>query len=902
MGHVTVLVQHAWAMQSMAAAKKPNQHGADKRKPITQNTNLKKNQSVNASTMPIPKTLAQITSRKVLPSQIRVTVPSSVAQLVNMYNSSQTVAQRQTCQATACDILARLEHLVLASIIHDPFRKDMVRSSIYPVLDSASTGVFTKAAGAHRQKPLKSLGQAALANSHPSTLSAVFSSPIIDPVFKPHHDSKFIGNSNSSASKTTQFASEARLSVLMLSQCRTRHIRDRAMDLLMESLDTNILSTHMEETICLQHLWIELVHVLRHTIDGRRRHRAVSGGISIAAELNKHHSMSNPIQHKSTDVPRGGSLANPTNNQAALKRVNYDRSVSELVENVLDTQVLVDDHLERILSCLLLTMHRIEYARDVCHVELISAMDQSFYLLLEDLELVRSENPYIIQLIGDIQDSVHYIISMGEEKEEVMAFPVGISLLSQIVRTVVPENLSTLYESFQSIMSDLSHKRQWHIGRKFIRILASAGMLKLEVCLMFIRFVKELQVYNWQWQFLGVLCLGNIACSSESSAIRRTAIEDGLLYYTEIGLANDMLQTETSCTDHANHQASNPLLASNQDTNSIDKTHEVRLTSQNDTWKIRAASIVALTEIYQQYRSQPHGLLAREVIGNCRAREPNPNIQHLLNHPAAIAPQTRMIRRLSFVFKYICMSLAEIYADTQSDYSYLRKYVQTAERNESRRRWHPPKTGMHDRSNDRLGQDGSAIDNESHHGKLEHMKPIKTKKDMAREVNVPFQSHLAGSYQTNHSIQEAVQLSTRNMTNRKEKPQFAGRDPELLSINPYHENYKQIQIDSTASLDDAFLSFEECNRFDSPVDGIPTLAQLPPLAPSTFHSYLSGFHPRQSNSLILDNGTANRRKLFNVNRPDSDSSPGPDSEHKHSQKESIKNQKSKMDDCHCIAE
>ena len=55
-------------------------------------------------------------------------------------------------------------------------------------------------------------------------------------------------------------------------------------------------------------------------------------------------------------------------------------------------------------------MHRIEYARDVCHVELISAMDQSFYLLLEDLELVRSENPYIIQLIGDIQDSVRVLI------------------------------------------------------------------------------------------------------------------------------------------------------------------------------------------------------------------------------------------------------------------------------------------------------------------------------------------------------------------------------------------------------------------------------------------------------------------------------------------------------------
>ncbi|KAI8928069.1 hypothetical protein BC831DRAFT_450288 [Entophlyctis helioformis] len=794
MGHITVLVQHAWAMQPTATASKgagganrataapaqPRRTGIGDDHPgqpptaaiATTTTSTNANAAAAASAAANGGTGAATSASKqlktLLAAKIRVTVPSSVAQLVRLYNSSTTASQRRACEVAARDIIARLEFLTLASTIPDPFRKDMIRAKIFPAMPSSwatSSGASSgnhhgassafaatvasgpSAGGYHglaRRKPLKPIGR------HPTTNCDLSSA---SPTVAVLGDGSGVASSSASGSsanaaaaanqaKTRRFASEARLSVLMLARCRTRHIRDRSMDLLLEALDTNILSTDPEEIQSLQHLWSELVHVFRSVIDDRRRRRAVAGGLAAAAgpvsiplplgdvataAATAGRALHHPGRSQApTDVDDGSDLEaghhgrhgqqhphrhhqhHEHHHHHGLAATN-DQDVAKMVEKALDTKVLVDAHLERVLSCLFLTMQRLEYARDVKHFEFLPVMDESFQLLMEDFALVRAEDPFIQQLISSIDESVHFMsMSSHDEKEEVMAFPVGVSLLSQIVRMMPPDDLMSMYEPFHGIMADLNEKSQWHLGRKFLRILASAAMINQEACLMFVKLVRGLDSFNWQWQFLGILCLGAIACASQSSSIRRLALEDGLLYFIDLG--NDDVQSNVQPADPATkatpprppvaptaatamtiledyegvHPGAPPPTAAHA---GDDDDVKPAPPTESHAWKMRAAAIVSLTEVYQQYRSQPHGLLAREVMSNQRTtHESHPIVCDLLNNPSAIAPQDKNLRRTSFLFKYCCVSLAELYADSQSDYMYLRKYVRTAEKNDTRRR------------------------------------------------------------------------------------------------------------------------------------------------------------------------------------------------------------------------
>nr|KAJ3422749.1 hypothetical protein HK105_006494 [Polyrhizophydium stewartii] len=692
----------------------------------------------------------------------------------------------------------------------------------------------------------------------------------------------------------------------MLARCRTSHIRDRAMDLLLEALDTNALATDAHEAQALQHLWSELVHVFRSVIDDRRRRRAMAGGLAFA--------------------PRAAQLPSPfaaglhNGAASAIGGSPHDRGVAELLESALDTKVLVDGHLERVLGCLQLTMQRIEYARDVKPFDLLPVMDESFQLLLEDLQLVRSDDPYVLQLISSIADSVHFAMTAthNEDKEEVMAFPIGISLLSQIVRMVIPDDLLTMYESFHGIMADLSEKGQWHLGRKFIRILAAAAMLKQEACILFIRFVRDLEGLNWQWQFLGILCLGAIACSSEASPIRRLALEDGLFVYADHGSelraaapkqerqqrqiqTPDLVGKSTLATPDPTSLAPAPPSTAAAAGSHVLGSHAADGDARNrpamqtalqHAWKLRAAVAVALTEIYQQYRSQPHGLLAREVMSKQRSQETHLVVQRLLNAPAAIAPQEKTLRRISFLFKYTCVSLAELYADTQSDYMYLRKYVRTAERNESRRRAQRMKHGSTVRLDDvwehaSLGRrgpqmtfdglgmlgggggggggggasvarsvDGDHVSRDA----CSNASPVAGQSAMAmlmRSMNSPLPSQ---------RLQEAAKQSTRSrLTKDKVERMITGGGLAQLSIDPYHTNYKRVRIQPSVISD----SFEEFLQEFHSRPPIPSLAQLPPLAPSTLPSYMPPPAPPLDADKVVSqpsNGTANRRKLFNVDR------------------------------------
>ena len=369
MGRVTVLVEHAWAMQSSS-----NQQESIVARPV--------NKPVDIEPPPRPK------QKVPLSSKIRVTVPESVAELVRLYNNCQTPEQRRTCEIAARDVISRLEYLVLSSTIPDTFRNDRIRSLIFPAknlaaprLNPPSNMPLGAIPGASARSTKASLARAANTIKRlqsPNLFSMKAGLPDSSPTAPTPVDSPG-SDKRTSHEKTIQFVAEARSSVLMLARCRTRHIRDRCMDLLLEALDTNITSSNQEEIRSLQYLWTELVHVFRGVIDDRRSRRANAGSLSI------------------------------TTNQAQLIHPSSMTSynVSQLVDLALDTKITVDAHLERLLSCLSLTMQRIEYSQDVAHFELMDIVLSSFRSVIEDFLLLRSEDPYIEALISSLEDSVN---------------------------------------------------------------------------------------------------------------------------------------------------------------------------------------------------------------------------------------------------------------------------------------------------------------------------------------------------------------------------------------------------------------------------------------------------------------------------------------------------------------
>ncbi|KAH6575431.1 hypothetical protein BASA61_007213 [Batrachochytrium salamandrivorans] len=912
MGRVTVLVQHAWAMQTTTSSGVVTQSplGADR------NVACQQYRSVNTKNNLLPSDPAisavsgstgnPCSSKAVMGSLIRLTVPSSVAHLVELYNSAQTAAQRRTCELTVCDTLARLEHLVLASTIPDRLRKDWNRSRISPILSASAQGILhpiktplqtiegmgsnticplrrgrrqdiqhntrlgTDPSFTRRQMPLHSLGtQKLTAGDSPS---APYSYNIAA-----KRPSRYIHN-ETAVSKTTRFASEARLSVLMLTRCKTQRIRDHAIDLLLESLDTNALSTTPEELHCLQHLWTELAHIFRSVVDDRRRCCAVGDRPDKPAMAlsNSGHPYTThaPIsRHDSsilTDYENHDCNDSSPTTTPLVQTPTQDHGISEFSKDTPETTVGVDRHLEKMLSCLLLTMHRIEFARDMNHFELGDDMNKSFHTLIEDLQRVHSYDPYVIQLTSSIDESIKFVMSMHEYSEEVMAFPVGISFLSQILRTVVPDNISTMHESFLSIMTDLSEKRQWHLGRKFICILATAGMLSQEACLLFVRFVCGLDAFTWKWKYLGVVSFGAIACASEFSAIRRIAIEEGLLPYTKKGLSDDLLKAKANT-----QECSSKGIASASCTVPLDSPHY----SINDpfgdtspdcnTWTIRAASIVALMEIYQHYGSQPYGLLARETIRNHRSLEPNSAVQKLLCHPAAIAPQITKSYRQSFLLKYICISLAETYADTQSDHMYLRKYVRSAERVEFRRKGHQKGPGNTLRCNDLWDSEDMQQSDIHVHGALHQDFDMESMTEFPR--NQPFTPlHCAAISDLWLPVFEAAHPSTRSPINRIGHAQRSESEFVPLSILPYHDNHKKVVFDPSKSYNDVFEAYMQGNNGKS-------LKENPSGAACTTHIVSSSLLPHVSRSILkspkpvnttgcLGSGTTHHRNLFSVDR------------------------------------
>ena len=214
MGFVTIHVQHGWQIQSSKSSKNGLPTPYTVHSPTENATSPQSQKDGGFSSL-----AASPLQKPPLSSLIRLTLPASVAQLVKYFNCTQETNQLRELEEAVRDVLSRLELLVLASCIPDPSRFDHIRSRLY---SSA-----------------------------------------------PKSDKK--SSEKSTPDTTIRSSSEGRISVLMLTRCRSHLLRQRALALLVEALDTNQLSTSSHETMHLQMLWVEMVQLFRHVLDTYRK-------------------------------------------------------------------------------------------------------------------------------------------------------------------------------------------------------------------------------------------------------------------------------------------------------------------------------------------------------------------------------------------------------------------------------------------------------------------------------------------------------------------------------------------------------------------------------------------------------------------------------------------------------
>jgi hypothetical protein len=314
------------------------------------------------------------------------------------------------------------------------------------------------------------------------------------------------------------------------------------------------------------------------------------------------------------------------------------------------------------------------------------------------------------------------------------------------------------------------------IGKKVVRLLVVTATLHMEACAMFIKLVNQLLVLNKEWHYAAVLGLGMVAIDSQYPNIRRFVMERGLIPLTEFGQG-------------------------------LDKSIE-------NSWIVRFAALTALAEVYQLSQSDPVGILAREVLQERKKVEQNLFVKNLLEESKCNVVQNSFLKRLSFLPKYIGISLAEFHLDIQSDYKYMKKYLQASEQVEKRRNY------LKQKKKDRIivAMEHEAI-------KKLALKGIILEPEYTEPQHVPPIPQI--------SIPSAPKVQ-----------QYWNIEDNILSTQPYHTNYKDISI-----IEDNKEKGQGKNLVSQ---------KLPRIGPS-----LIGTNAAKQDSITLQSiGTANRRKLF----------------------------------------
>ncbi|KAJ3327362.1 hypothetical protein HDU76_011935 [Blyttiomyces sp. JEL0837] len=696
-----------------------------------------------------------------------MSVPSTVAEFVRVYNTHYKTDQYHHLDADLVDILTRLSSLVLSSTIQDPLRRDVMRRELLEEKEeterrrgeagcarSGGDSVVRRLRRQQRNAEVISndydevcllremccserggAGGGLIGGEHGGSdrggknLRKQGHRP---PLFQTLPDS----SGPEPPRKPKHYASQGRRSLLALARIRPRVIRKRCLQLLQEALDTNELGYDDEEVASLLLLVSELSDVLQACMELYRKKLSSKAVVTVV---------------------QNDALA--------------------------DSLLAIDDSVERLLMCTSLAVQRLEYACEMKPFFVPNEVQGSFERLRKSiLPFFTLRSHFLDHIIQGIIDTLECLSSSRLDSEESMASPVALSLLSQITRTMPPSDIKDMIEPFSGILNDLKEKGEWHLGRKFIKHLATAATLNADACV--------------------------TVLSSPSSHIRKLALERGLLDFIDM---------------------------------KVNMLEDIDL-----DWKVRAATAVVLREIYHHASHDPLGVLCYEALRERRAVEVHPKVIEQLSAPLL----TSEAPRVTFMFKYICVSLAENYSESQSRYVFLRKYLKTTDRSGNQNPVRKRKQNANNAGKTGFTGGPSAPNTDGFWNALNGLHP-----DVLAHLNSVSPIPLS---MLPHGLEEDH------------------RNQVKLSIEPYHSNYKLEESD-----DGSFIAANtHVAAPDQPVNvsqpiGAPTAAQallqqttIGPSVLARTHYFSTGRHDNKWNHDVLKptKGTVNRRKLFNTSR------------------------------------
>ncbi|TPX62494.1 hypothetical protein SpCBS45565_g07001 [Spizellomyces sp. 'palustris'] len=426
-------------------------------------------------------------------------------------------------------------------------------------------------------------------------------------------------------------ALHARRSVLAFTECNLPSIHDRAFEVLFEALDVNQLRTDNAEVESLLKL------------------------------------VSDMIERTLILVP----LENAEDCASAKKNWNV----------------------KRISMCMCLAMQRLEFAHEVRGYVIPSETERIMQKYLDEcLPNIQSTDPYLIHLMAEMEDSIRWLLSTTQDKDQPPATATALSFLSQAMGALPAGDSSDVIGPFNAILEDLRGRGARRLGRNYIRFLATAATISEDACRVFLGVLEKLDARtDWHWLYLGILCLGAIIINSHPSTVGKLVMESLLTYLQYRGIQHRRFELRHNGT-HA--QDIDEMMKIGDGGNvTVDvlqpkmvDPHLDIVTEESNAWKIRTGAVVALAEIQGHFRSQPFGILAREAMRARQQHETHPGPGILLEAALGIVSSRTEaselartnVRRISYLFRYTCMALAEGYAESHSRIDFLRHYLRSA--------------------------------------------------------------------------------------------------------------------------------------------------------------------------------------------------------------------------------
>jgi hypothetical protein len=71
----------------------------------------------------------------------------------------------------------------------------------------------------------------------------------------------------------------------------------------------------------------------------------------------------------------------------------------------------------------------------------------------------------ILSKMAPDEKQIDWLLSTRGDAEELMASPVGLSLLSQLTRMMPPSDIVDMVEPFSGILKDLHDKAEWYVDK-----------------------------------------------------------------------------------------------------------------------------------------------------------------------------------------------------------------------------------------------------------------------------------------------------------------------------------------------------------------------------------------------------------------------------------------------------